>query len=39
MLKLHDDPPGPWLPFWMAVRQAAEDLREARAAAEMSRKN
>lgn len=23
---------GPWSPFWAAVRQAAEELRQARAA-------
>ncbi len=26
---------GPWTPFWVAVRQAADELRQARAASQM----
>lgn len=26
---------GPWSPFWAAVRQAADELRQARAASQM----
>ena len=33
MPKPPHEPPGPWTPFWAAVRQAAEELRRARAAA------